>query len=972
MIQDVKYDGYSANPSDYECTDGELAMALGVVPEDGALKTIMSPSVIFTLHDAERLLYIHRTSEYVHYIIFNEDTETLVFVNQDDLNRRVTIGQANNLQHANAISNTLLVFSNSAINYYLWKGDSYLSLGDHLPDIEISFGLIGRPRLFSKSDESKSMFNISFNPIKYDDKLGLLGEFTEDNKTIITEQVMAKVNKFIAQETVNKGRFCFPFLVRYALRLYDGSLVCHSAPVLMNPATRNSPVVFTHTITMTTDKEANNADMDIMLVAASLDYSIIKNSDYNNLNTWTDIIKSVDVFISKPLYTFDQSGKVKSFENEDTFDSIFIGKLYKKGIHVNGQESVPDDYVIGPIDDVNVLDSSYLEWKYSHIYTMYFDKDRTPPQLYLHLPEFSEGKMDETINNTATFYKLCSLDINEIKNGTDRKEIVVDDSYLQSLVTREVMTDDYLTHDKLYAKYSFVYNNRINLAGVERMHFRGFLAQTMFSYLTHPGYSYAITDVDGAKKLTISVGGNVDSYRIDVYIKEEFKDYKVSASTSYDDIRYISAFLSPVMSDADGNRYLRKRSWGTYFFYPNANAYKMVIYNNNYACYELELKPHDFLNGAYAKIDYDIVRENNISTLPDDVLAYTRVDLSNKIYTSEVNNPFYFPLLGINTISGEIIGISSAAKALSEGQFGQFPLYAFTSDGVWALEVSATGTYSARQPISRDVCINTDSITQIDNAVLFASDRGIMLVSGSTVQCVSDMLKSENIFNIQGLPQIDKIINLYNKSADINEKIPIDITLLPFIDFLKDCRIIYDYINQRIIVYNPGVKYAYVYSLKSKLWGMMHSNIMYNVNSYPNALAVIENTVLLAPLNNDDMFPILPKSHVLADFSYTKNSQAILMITRPFTLGDPKMFKTIDTIIQRGMFKRDHISQVLYGSNDLYNWHVVYSSVDKYMRGFRGSPYKAYRIAIVGRLDKDESIYGFTAQFNWRMLNQPR
>ena len=96
------------------------------------------------------------------------------------------------------------------------------------------------------------------------------------------------------------------------------------------------------------------------------------------------------------------------------------------------------------------------------------------------------------------------------------------------------------------------------------------------------------------------------------------------------------------------------------------------------------------------------------------------------------------------------------------------------------------------------------------------------------------------------------------------------------------------------------------------------------------------------------------------------------MITRPFTLGDPKMFKTIDTIIQRGMFKRDHISQVLYGSNDLYNWHVVYSSVDKYMRGFRGSPYKAYRIAIVGRLDKDESIYGFTAQFNGRMLNQPR
>ena len=59
------------------------------------------------------------------------------------------------------------------------------------------------------------------------------------------------------------------------------------------------------------------------------------------------------------------------------------------------------------------------------------------------------------------------------------------------------------------------------------------------------------------------------------------------------------------------------------------------------------------------------------------------IDLPNKIYTSEINNPFHFPVLGINTIgTGTILGISSAVKALSEGQFGQFPLYAFTSEGV--------------------------------------------------------------------------------------------------------------------------------------------------------------------------------------------------------------------------------------------------------------------------------------------------
>lgn len=43
----------------------------------------------------------------------------------------------------------------------------------------------------------------------------------------------------------------------------------------------------------------------------------------------------------------------------------------------------------------------------------------------------------------------------------------------------------------------------------------------------------------------------------------------------------------------------------------------------------------------------------------------------------------------------------------------------------------------------------------------------------------------------------------------------------------------------------------------------------------------------------------------------------------------PDSFKTINTIIQRGMFHSTHIRQVLYGSNDLIHWHVVWSSVDK-------------------------------------------
>ena len=73
-----------------------------------------------------------------------------------------------------------------------------------------------------------------------------------------------------------------------------------------------------------------------------------------------------------------------------------------------------------------------------------------------------------------------------------------------------------------------------------------------------------------------------------------------------------------------------------------------------------------------------------------------------------------------------------------------------------------------------------------------------------------------------------------------------------------------------------------------------------------------------------------------------------MMISPKFIIMDePDVFKTIDTIIQRGYFKSGHVVQVLYGSNDLFNWHTVWSSTDKYMRGFRGTPYKAFRIALI-------------------------
>ena len=943
MNQEIKYSGFSAVPSDYECSDGSLAVSINLLPEDGALQPVNPPSEVMQLEDGEVVKYIHKTSAFTHYIVYSSTTGKISSIDKSTSNR-VNLGTLYSVSHFNAVGNTLLAFTNQGFYYYLWKNNAYTKLGDHIPDIEVSFGLVGHPRLFSLSDDSKSTFTINFDGISED---AIYNELSETNKTKITDQIMAKVNKFVAQETVNKGRFCFPFFVRYALRLFDGSLVYHSAPILMNPSTKAAPIVWWNRVKG--KKSYTEATCDIMLMAASLDYKVIRNSDSYDLDDWSDIIKSIDVFISKPIYTYDQNGKITSFADTDNYDTKFIGRLY-----ADNKDSVAsskaEDKLLGTFSSKDFLDY-YCEWSYAYIYAMYYSSDRTYPSTAFHLPEFTEGKVSETLKNTSTFYKLCSIEIADALADNKRKDIVVDDEYLQSLVTREAMTDDYLTHDQLHADYSFAYNSRLNLAGLKRKPFCGFVAQSMFAYCNRR-YNW---QPNGTTLNITMATSSTDEYQIAVYIKENGEEYAVKSGTGYYGLFGMQLFNSSEMTSGGSTTNMSKHSWGCYVFYPNPNAYKMVIYNCYSPCYAIDLKAHEFLNGAFAVLDYELVREKNFTSLPSVYpTEYDNsfpIEIANKIYTSEVNNPFYFPLLGINTVgTGEIKGICSAAKALSQGQFGQFPLYAFTTEGVWALEVSSTGTYSARQPITRDVCINPDGITQLDSAVLFPTDRGIMLISGSQTQCISEAINSEYPFDATQLPGFTKLHAMLGHEPATDKCLP----TLPFTEFLKKCQMIYDYVHQRVIVYAPSVTYAYVYSLKTQQWGMIFSRLSSHLNSYPDALAV-------------------DASNAVLNFSVPKaDAVKCLYTTRPLKLEAANILKTIDSVIQRGLFRKAGVATALYGSRDLVNWHLVWSSKDQYLRGFRGSPYKYFRIAGVATLNADENIFGASVQFTPRQNNQPR
>lgn len=916
MEKDIRFTGYTAVPSDYECSDGELTQAYNLINEDGAYKSLLAPKVVFNLGESHKVIYVHKATTYTHYIIQDTENKKLLWTNDGkDLTDLYSLN-SNVLYQVVGIGNTLIALTDAGMFYFLWKGDTsgYLFLGNDIPELSISFGLQSE---MQRTDE----FTLEFDNLGLEIKTDKEGnsytsyyEFTDENKKKITPQVLAKVNKFIADRSTNKGKFIFPFLVRYAYRLYDGNLIRHSAPVLMVCSTSCAPIVMWRHIYG--KNGLNRADVRVVGMLHSLDYAVVNQSELDLLKNWSDIVKSVDIFVSKPIYTYDQNGECDKFFNYDEYGNEAWG--YSVCKHTN-QAADTTKYPV-----------RYQKKDMGYLYQMTFDKDNLNirPGGILGLPRKDTSTVKEDIRSCSNFYFLESIKIEQLT--TKRTIINIEEDYLQSLVNREVMTDDYDSHDTIVSKYAFPYNSRLNLANIRKKMFDGFSTCSMFPFTDgNVGVS-----LNGRPEL---IADRTDQIEIFVYIKQDGKDIVVKGPSGMFGLDTKTLFL----------------------YYPNVNAYKACIVARElegFVC-EVKLEPHSFLNGAFYFDGWNNPRTTGISTPVASSDNGRTISIPNKIYTSEVNNPFYFPVTGINTIgTGRILGISTAAKALSQGQFGQFPLYAFTDEGVWALEVNSSGGYSAKQPITRDVCISSDSITQIDTAVLFATDRGIMEISGSQTQCLTDIINGNDFFSLDRLPGLSKLYP---------DGIPqVDCT---FSEFRKGSRMSYDYVNQRIIIFNANKHYAYVFSMKSKLWGIIASSLTTAINSYPNAYAMAK----IKTVGSDDKQEVT--NNCLVDLSRSAETHHKgLLVTRPIKLEVASMLKTFDTVFLRGLFGKGKVQVVLYGSRDNIRWHLIHSAKEHYLRGFRGTPYKYFRIVAITDLSIGETLVGASVSYTPRLVNQLR
>lgn len=972
-IRKIIYKGITTSPDDYMCPDGDLAGAMGVENLNGAITSASryQPKKIMLLEtksgEEAYVVYLHQEPTYTNAIIaYNTYAGTQWYwidvtsgfpgiFNPESISDNNRLGVPTSFMSVKdvcSIGNTLIIFGDE-IEYLIFslKDNKYSYLGTHIPELPITFGLKASLQRYIKDgwvDGNNTGEEIAPKPAYTGFAYFGFGGFPEDFDGIsLSEKNIEYASPFIratVNELVNKvhdkGFFCMPFLVRYAYKLYDGSTTMHSAPVLMPVYTFDGEV---NGISVVSDYSTNLKMLSyyITYVKAVMDYAV-DAAALVELKKWKDIVKGVEIYISRPLYTYNQDGNVRAnvLGDQSSDSPVFYDDYLSKVYTISDNEPAGETGLYRKRCISSLVPSDFWD---------HYGKPKASIQLDL------KGKNEwlDEVKHCSQFYLFKSYDIDEL--STARTVIPCSSNYINNIVTRTAAIDEYQSHDTLMAESIFLFNKRVNLGGIRRRLYSNFSIKTLVPYQNQG------TDRRGL----------ADNSRSNVCLYTTINEGGLTNVVQGKTVEMPTYF------------------WWQYIYHPNVDTANIYIVSDT-PFYNINLKAeeHTGLNGAvsilsnlsnHASYGLDISYTTPTPTA-------TEVSTPAKLYTSNVGNPWVFEPTNVNTIgTGKILATASAAKALTDMQFSGehlYSIYVFTTEGIWGSKPSGTGGWQGFEPVARDVLTHPLAVCQIDDAVVFPSDKGIMLLQGSATVELSATLEEKSrvkVSEMTGLrrlllnPALTDLANLFliNRKAEDVENYELDEVFSPdpraYFDS-DELRIFFDYTNSRLVFSRNDKQYSIVYSLSTKLWSMTPWHLVYKIRSYPDSYAMYKTL--------GDKWFLVNLSNRNVDIKGDETDglyipQNGFVITRPIKCeGYGDTLKELEVLTHQGRFGRTKVKVIVYGTLDYKKWYPVASSVNSDIYRSHGQYYRAFAIALMLDLSTDDYLDSATLQIEPRRTNK--
>lgn len=958
------------NPMDAEVADGWTGMAMNLCPEDGVNRPVKEMKARTWLPEGVERMWLHRGAKYANYLF--SDGETLYWTNREEYEKQWPAGgdvpvtsemqevtkTGDGFTDVAIIGKVLSVVGSDKTEYFRYIGERGNERYEKVDvsniyykvDVNIHHGkIVGMTKKESKDNKvtNETLLGMMLEPV-----VAQSGDITSLRvkpgglKDFWTGHVDAWFNQKLAADGVrylSKIQFGVA-----AVRLWDGSHVGFSQIFCVCPMEKDN---YNQPMTEAGRNDARFMDLYCYMYCNSKNevtglrwfksdavfQASVNITMPDTDGSLEDVVSGVDIYLTPPRDFLDM-------------DSEFVLTGLKKSVDDENDGAYCINIAPGRMKDTQLNEEidSMLFYHSAFVAKKDFGKSATDREAWTSLERISQGELPD-IQMTDIQQSVYGAKVAVAYNGR---------LHLANYTKRQVTDTTGNMHEVQWGK------NRQDDTD------RGVYA---FGQLLSDGITEKYADMvcvyvekkDGNEYRKYTVSKDVqlplppllsvysgDAKYVDVYIR--VKDTLSSGSAVCYHTRKelhkneVNGFNYYVMARSKDGDDVRVGGIQGNVYCP---AYVPLLFMDpgNAACGFARVNEDEYTN-AYNEATYG-GREGE--TYP------------NEVKVSGVNNMMTFDAVdSISAGSGEILAMKAAARQMSEGQFGQYPLYIFTTDGVWAAEVGATGTYVRTHPISEDVINDGGRTLSVDGCVLFTTSRGVMMATGSNVECISDVL--DGPMRWTRLPYVDTLLE--KAGMEIRSK-----DFVPFRVFLKGCAMVYDYYNQRVIVYNEAYSYAYIYSLKSRQWGMMPSRIRGVTNEYPSEDVITEETV---KTEEGEDVKNLAVTDLRGGYGYGVEDDGeeipFVMLTRPMKWGEQEVMKTVKCICVRGDLDRDDVCTALWGSRDGRAWRLVWSSRTKWLRGFSGTPYKQYVVGVIGRIDDTKSLSGLSVEWRERMTNRMR
>lgn len=927
MIKEVDLKGLQQNPSDHEAADGQLGTCLNLINEDGALKPIL-PGVkeeTFSLpNDTCSIPFVHSVThkdvQHKHYIIncTNASPYRWYWTEKggDGTPNEISLGDFE-VKSINAVGNVLCFVGAAAVKYAIWNNGGYTVFDRSVFDYTYTLYKNDETKVECPIDEeTKVLFEVDVPDVdKINDTDAALIQITNENawsyfsgKQLSKDEYLAINNPTGLDKWKNYKYYDKWYCLTHSNAAFNTELWALLA------AKMNKKV---------------NAEGKTWLHSRIYGVIAVKLYDGTYINI-SDIFELSPAEMPHTLKMYSNARVAEQVDDEIEKTNIWAYfdkySIYREQVQVSLTNigSIPDSMV--DCVDVFVTTSQHL-YETDEAIDVTQDymlmRDMTLPKKdYLGFSMQFSDRENESLHKAfdgLIFYKSISIPFDTLKDKSNL-------TYIERPTgTEETINLSDFYRSEIGGNVATVYNNRLHLGDTQTS------LPTVFSpsRFMEPTYD-TVVDVEvqetglthhawfkGKMHLTLPsvlmyAYPNAKKMTIYTYVKNgsgvhaKYYLYKNSYSLDTSDF------------------------WGMSF---NMSLSKRMLNNDD---------------AVIATVKAEV--EEMFQQLQANCTGTVTITAHNVIKLSEAENPLVFPAVNSVVVgNGTVSAMASNTHAISQGQFGDAPLYAFTDEGTWMLMLDGnkTGTYAARQPVNRDVLLSKDGVVQTDGAVIYATSTGLKMIEGSTTKEIGDVMDGYP-FHFSALPNAQKILDLRGFDAS-------NVDYAYWREYLKGSKMTYDYHDQRLILFNSEYTYAYVYSLKSGMWGSMKAGFRSCINAYPNALIVDKDSNIINVYNSGH--------GINTDY---------LVCTRPVALDEMDIHKTLQTLIGRGFFRKGRVGLVAWGSNDLYNWFTIGTSQDHYLRGISGTGYKYFRICFTGLMADDESVSSLTFDIRNKITNRLR